>query len=943
MDHSDKTSSQASPGQLRKRNPAVDSADLLLQTSADFDVPTGPTDNNTLLQLQETTSAPRIIPATSNALPTSALEGPTKILHQPVAPGEKPDSTSLLCPRCMRHVKHFREQERGTELQYVCPECSETVPFRYVRDYHSVSRIKLSLAGMSGHGKTMFLRGIYSQLTNIGRKWEQFHFAPLSDDDSRMFHSAIGDSNRGELANPSQLAERPVSFELNGIPGAGNLHLLMYDISGEAFDSAASIGRNAFFIPGSEVITFILSLSDVDSESSPAFLLSRLTDVLKFKGQDPATKSLVVVLSKGDRLRAAPNLPASAEFFLSNEVTPDPCELGDMEVLSLELENWLTTHPDNYWNFVRTAKKSFLNVRFTVVSSLGSDPGPAGALVQLNPRNIVSPLLWLMRFTLPAIRLQLDSREQLYYDLSAAFEAAAAGNQSRASISLDPGVYRLKKTITVTSQVDMTGAGADLTQIIVQPGQADFRVIGGDFCATGISFVGDGGTLGCVFSITDAKFEFSKCRFSGDNQKVAAKPARDGVLVAGNAAGKITECIFTSIAGHGLLVEGEADVSVTGCEAYGNRECGMRFAGNSKVIARANVSHHNQHGITATNRAWVRLFENNCSENDSVGISIDENVHAALSSNKCHKNLIGIQIAKTANVTSAGPYGDCSFNRQKGLRDLRSRSLWVWISAIAVCFAVGVTMLTFSHANSKPAIDSELPASRSYRTIVRPTGPVETEAVPPQESVQTDSDRNRMNSTLRSKTQIPNATSNHKNSIVAVPKVERAPALRDNSTQPSTRTQPPDIQQTSDSTISGNASSSRERSNNKNDEASQLCIEKRYHDARGVYESAIQLDVSNARPLMNLARLLATCPDASVRNGKKAVELATRGNSLSAQRQWAYLAIVAASYAEAGDFDEAIRWGLTAQKEAAGADAGLMEVNLNLLRKRQPCRWNTAK
>ena len=94
---------------------------------------------------------------------------------------------------------------------------------------------------------------------------------------------------------------------------------------------------------------------------------------------------------------------------------------------------------------------------------------------------------------------------------------------------------------------------------------------------------------------------------------------------------------------------------------------------------------------------------------------------------------------------------------------------------------------------------------------------------------------------------------------------------------------------------------------------------------------------------MNLARLLASCHDSSVRNGKRAVELALEGKSLSKEPPWSYLAIVAAAYAEAGDFEEAIRWGLMAKSKASGADAGNMDINLALFRNRQPCRWDTEQ
>lgn len=134
----------------------------------------------------------------------------------------------------------------------------------------------------------------------------------------------------------------------------------------------------------------------------------------------------------------------------------------------------------------------------------------------------------------------------------------------------------------------------------------------------------------------------------------------------------------------------------------------------------------------------------------------------------------------------------------------------------------------------------------------------------------------------------------------------------------------------------------RKLSDEKNDLASQMCVDREYRDAERLYSEAIQLDNDNPRPKMNLARLLATCPDASIRNGARAVELAIAGSALGDTPDWRYLAILAASYAENRNFDEAVRWGMKAKAMAAGADAGAMDVNLKLFRNRQPCRWDTG-
>ncbi|MGA3164341.1 MAG: sel1 repeat family protein, partial [Verrucomicrobiota bacterium] len=57
--------------------------------------------------------------------------------------------------------------------------------------------------------------------------------------------------------------------------------------------------------------------------------------------------------------------------------------------------------------------------------------------------------------------------------------------------------------------------------------------------------------------------------------------------------------------------------------------------------------------------------------------------------------------------------------------------------------------------------------------------------------------------------------------------------------------------------------------------------------------------------------VLATCPQASLRNGNKAVELAQRANQLTGDGNPVVLGTLAAAYAEAGRFPEAVE---TAQR-----------------------------
>ena len=72
------------------------------------------------------------------------------------------------------------------------------------------------------------------------------------------------------------------------------------------------------------------------------------------------------------------------------------------------------------------------------------------------------------------------------------------------------------------------------------------------------------------------------------------------------------------------------------------------------------------------------------------------------------------------------------------------------------------------------------------------------------------------------------------------------------------------------------------------------------------YEKALQLVPGYLQCLGNLAWVLAAAPDASLRNGARAVELAARANELSGGKNPRVLGILAAAYAEAGKFADAI-------------------------------------
>jgi tetratricopeptide (TPR) repeat protein len=105
---------------------------------------------------------------------------------------------------------------------------------------------------------------------------------------------------------------------------------------------------------------------------------------------------------------------------------------------------------------------------------------------------------------------------------------------------------------------------------------------------------------------------------------------------------------------------------------------------------------------------------------------------------------------------------------------------------------------------------------------------------------------------------------------------------------------------------------------------------KNYDRAVADFEKAFQIEPKSPDGYNSYAWLMATDPEAKVRDGNKAVEYATKACELASWKGGYHLGTLAAAYAEVGQFDDAIKW----QKKALEFPADFTKDGLEKARKR---------
>jgi protein O-mannosyl-transferase len=113
-------------------------------------------------------------------------------------------------------------------------------------------------------------------------------------------------------------------------------------------------------------------------------------------------------------------------------------------------------------------------------------------------------------------------------------------------------------------------------------------------------------------------------------------------------------------------------------------------------------------------------------------------------------------------------------------------------------------------------------------------------------------------------------------------------------------------------------------------------------EAAGHYQKALELEPKSELALNNLAWLLAAGPDDSLRDGRRAIELALKLNQVTQRNNPFYIRTLAAAYAEAGQFENAVETGQSASGlahvQGQHALAAQIQEETDLYRQHRPLR-----
>lgn len=315
----------------------------------------------------------------------------------------------MLCAFCLDDVK-FKNEKFGSHLGsiYLCPTCNEQVPALYSQDYRKYPPVVVSAIGFRQHGKTVYFASLFYTLKKLtlARDWPDFFTMGLDEDSLDTVYGNARMLDTGALPDSTpKNFPRPTMIRAEGVPMQPDCTLLFFDTGGECFEKPTQLVQFAGFVKRARAAMLLISLADLEEPRAGMHkLLNTYAVGLGELGGKTRDQHLIVVFTKADRLVSRLTGEwADLYTYLVEGAVDDLARhdgyIGRMKQISDRLyqftENELHAH-----EFINAAEANFKSISFSIISALGTEPEGARLSVQIVPRRILDPVLWVMEKSL---------------------------------------------------------------------------------------------------------------------------------------------------------------------------------------------------------------------------------------------------------------------------------------------------------------------------------------------------------------------------------------------------------------------------------------------------------------------------------------------------------------------------------------------------------------
>ena len=536
----------------------------------------------------------------------------------------------MLCPFCQRPVGAFTKSNDGRTLRCPladCPGADSDVPNLYTRDYDAHPPVALSILGPTGHGKTMFIEALLTHLEQHVR-WPEFSTQWMDEVGMREIRErlrALRHSGRVADGTTSSVFTRPKILRLRGIPRFGGRQLLMYDTSGESFATAEKVLEYGRFVRNSPAILWVVSLTDLEYPEQLGDLTTSYAHAMDQMGADPREQAMVVVLSKGDKFLGPPRpgeerhvtlpeLPAAAREFLENDdLDPAGDGLARLDAVHEALDGWL--QQTRLRGTVNLLKAQFRTVKFTIVSAQGSEAVDDTLKMDLMPRGILAPLLWLLRVGKPSVWVETKAGRELHLDLAAAIDAAPDG----ATVRLERGAVTLDAPVNLGKSLTIVGSGVDSCRVVSTAEKYAFGLAGNAVTFRGLTLTHAGGAPADVLRVKRGVLTLTDVEVRGG--VAGGGVPGDGVLALGPCELHLSGVRLTENAGAGLgLRDPLCKATLKDCKVTRNGGVGVSMVAGACTLAASTLAHNGRGGVEILKGGTLEIDGGTLTSNGKFGV-----------------------------------------------------------------------------------------------------------------------------------------------------------------------------------------------------------------------------------------------------------------------------------------------------------------------------------